>query len=306
MHPLWPTFIVFGFVLLLAHLPVLRVKWGRNGVIADKDRWARNCERSDYLYLALAAVALIPATRDVHRFLRSQELRAFIRRDVLLEELAAAISTQGPENKLPPAIGLSPPPEVVSYNRTVDLSARRAVEDLHKAKVLLLSGRVEEADSYLEQAQQRFVKIVGTPVPRYGDSPRASKEYADGELQKIQDIRRRCAALQRDRLESSLFALGPYLLAVGLAIRFAKASAKLQLELQKVYEKAALDNSHCEAPANPPVTNSGEPVLIPAEIVTGASARYGSVFAGSNHEHQADVGDAQEAVSPDQPARMHE
>ena len=76
MNPLFV--VVLGFVgfLLLAHIPVAWVRFKRPGKTpADVTAWKRGWEKSDYLTVGLAALALIPAASDMTRAVESLDVQ---------------------------------------------------------------------------------------------------------------------------------------------------------------------------------------------------------------------------------------
>src|SRR5206468_3503470 len=75
MHPLWVTFLVFGLSLLACHAPICWVWWGQKGVVRSKDRWIRAWEKTDYLSLGLASLALISAANEVKRTFSGLQLK---------------------------------------------------------------------------------------------------------------------------------------------------------------------------------------------------------------------------------------
>jgi hypothetical protein len=236
--------LCFLISMLVTHLPMIRVKRYQKGVIHDRDRWAVRLEQSDYLYLVLALVAIVPAANDIDRLALRSELDERL--------LAGSPDSSALRSNLLEKDLQERRPDLWDFLYHHDQVLAEAERFHGQAQSLLKIRRFRESQGYLRTAIELYRPVWGGLVP-FGEPPvEVPPEPTLSELVNSKpneqlsllrcvygNLKDSCALLDVARkLDSyeytmSLVQFGPYLLAIGFAIRFAKTSGKLLLEAQK-------------------------------------------------------------------------
>lgn len=235
--------LCFLVSMLVTHIPMIRVKRYQKGVIRDRDDWAVRLEQSDYLYLLLALFAIVPASNDIDRLALRSELD---------ERLLSDFAPQAARKKLMLYSGQE---GKVLDDRQADLEAFllrddqsiSGAESLHdQARELLKIRQYQKAQKCLVIATELYRQLSSQLIflgadpeispnvyPRPKDNAQFIFQWVDSDLRNSSALLEIATKLDWHDYSMSFVRLGPYLLVIGFAIRFAKTSGKLLLEAQK-------------------------------------------------------------------------
>lgn len=259
--------VFFGGTFLLCHLRIFNVILHHKCVIENTYRWAIRCEILDFIYLGLAAVALVPAAFEVNHYLVKKSLKENVYDQSYMLTYTKDVFAR---LKAYPRTDKSDP--FVQYVTNAEKSLILADARLEAARALIGVEQYDRGMELLETAISDFEDFRRLPLPPKEAVPASAvRDLEDlGSIETSHGIHAR-SLLERTQYakstrqsETFLF-LTPMLLAVGLAVRCTKTSGKLLLEYQK---RLGATNK-----TTPPAAVNPEPVVPPTIVATPEPAK---------------------------------
>lgn len=227
------TFLVFLLLLALFHIPIIRVIFFTpNGLPTDPKKWKKNCEKADYLWLILSTLALITAANEVTRMLSNVEvstLLPYVGHSGVLEH--AKTFRESAERTIHPLRNDS-----VKWFDDGIAAVTNGDNLLKEAKQMLREEKGENAVEKLEQAMSAYGtfldkhKSISNEAPAAYDARLLRNAVEDRHRHTGEIINSYVRTRKRDG-EKLLILFSPLILAVGLAVRFAKVSAKVLVDV---------------------------------------------------------------------------
>lgn len=231
MGKLLTTFAVFLACMLIAHIPVWYGQHQKRRGRFNEATWKRRWEASDYLWLALTTLGLFGVTGEARRMVGVNDLKnARVRAEDHVHRAiqSASAARSGLQVSPPDVPGIK---QALEAMREAERSAVSAFPDWGDANSSISTTEEDKVASLLDRAIEKY----DTAIMAAGGIP---DQWAD-ERQRIQtdirqardcmrDVKDALARSRKDDFDALLTAFAPWILAAGLALRFAKVTAKLK------------------------------------------------------------------------------
>jgi hypothetical protein len=224
------TLIVFAACLLVAHLPVWYGQHLKRRNRFNDTKWKRGWEKSDYLWLALAAVGLVGATGQVRRMVAQKDLEAArLRAERQVDSAWRNIDSITQPLTMPsdsPATG-----RAAEGLRAAGTSAHAAWMGWEQT-----NGNIGYREQYTVPASLDAIcgkyRTIEASIERvenaeWADACRLVRDEASQAREAVEAVKDAVLRSREGDLDAALTTFAPWILAAGLALRFAKVTAKL-------------------------------------------------------------------------------
>lgn len=232
MNSLSVSFLIFGVSLLLFHIPVAWVWFRKDHLPANPKSWKKKWELTDYLWLGLCTLSVITAANEVTKMFSRGEIAG------LLPYSGVSGVVEHAQTFRDSALRCRDPrkDEVVAWFNDGIEAANVGDPLLEEAKQLLADGKGNDALQKLEEASavyQGFLnkhKAISDDMPAAYDA-RITRRGVKDRYQQTVRLKAAYLRTQQGEVEATLVVLSPALLAIGLAIRFAKVSSRVLIDV---------------------------------------------------------------------------
>jgi hypothetical protein len=226
------TASVFVACFAVAHIPVLYGQRLRRRGRFDAVKWKRWWEASDYLWLGLTVLGLLAATGEVRRMIGLDDLKTSRARAESCVSIAMTNASASREvlqlQRLPPDT-----PGLAEADKALSAATQRAYDAFplwNDANSSISTTQEEQAPSLLDRAREKYDAMISAAagIPdRWADQRRRLQADASQARSCMRDVKDALARSRKDNLNAMLTMFAPWILAAGLALRFAKVTAKL-------------------------------------------------------------------------------
>lgn len=239
----WFLLGFFAASTILFHL--ILVHWKK----LSKRAW----KKVDYIWLIIAAFALIPSANEARRFLgaiQAEQLKYRIEADYRMARYFIQSGSEWTCREFSKNVASPPDFDRVENEYAVTCAYYKALladfpkDALVRFEPISLTNAIQRPNVTVEQLRDSFVGVdleinsYNTDIARYN------------ELTKL---------LEKSEAEDTLLVLGPLLLALALSLRITKVTGEIRIEGDGGKEKPHMDNSANSTPAL--VLDGGGPIV---------------------------------------------